>query len=247
MTDLFDLAARLDQAALFGRAMAQPDLGSAEDGYAVQADLVSRRLARGDTPAGVKLGFTSTAKMAQMGISEVIIGRLTRDAAVADGGVLDISGLIHPRVEPEVAFRIAGAEAPYVDAVAPAVEIIDSRYRDFRFSLGDVIADNTSAAAYVIGSWLPLDRTGIGNRGVLLEIDGAVVETGSTAAILGDPMRAIGRALALAARLGIPVPAGSILLAGAATAAAPLAGGAHVRATVAGLGTAGFRTTGGAS
>jgi 2-oxo-3-hexenedioate decarboxylase len=235
-----DLAERLDTAAR--DALAIPQIVSAAGldapaAYAVQEALVARRLARGERLVGIKLGLTSRAKMAQVGVDEVIWGRLTDAMAVADGSTVDVSRLIHPRIEPEVAFLLdASGDAV---AVAPALEIIDSRYADFKFSLADVIADNSSAAAYALGPWHPL-TSHLDNLGVLLEVDGRVAQIGSTAAILGDPRRAVAAARRLA---GSPAEAGWVLLAGAATAAVPLAKGAHVRAVVEGLGTVAVRAS----
>ncbi|HEX6968629.1 MAG TPA: fumarylacetoacetate hydrolase family protein [Micromonosporaceae bacterium] len=243
-SDLDVLAARLDEAAR--SATAVPSLAAALDpdsAYAVQAALVERRLARGERLVGLKMGLTSRAKMAQMGVDEVIWGRLTDAMRIPDGGKVDLRPFIHPRVEPEVAFLLDRAPEPGDDfatavrAVAPALELIDSRYRDFKFGLADVIADNTSAAGFVIGPWQPVPA-GLDNLGVLLEIDGRVVQAGSTAAILGDPRRAFHEAVRLAARHGVRMREGWVLLAGAATAAVPLTPGAHVRAVVEGLGTA---------
>ena len=93
------------------------------------------------------------------------------------------------------------------------------------------------AAGYVLGPWRPLP-VGLENLGVLLEVNGEVVQTGSTAAILGDPRRALAQGLRLAAQAGLTPQAGWVLLAGAATAAVPLTPGSHVRAVVEHLGTA---------
>ncbi len=235
-----NLAERLDTAALDGVAISQIVSAAgldADAAYAVQEALVARRLARGERLVGLKLGLTSRAKMAQVGVDEVIWGRLTDAMAIADGATVETSGLIHPRIEPEVAFLLdASGDAV---AVAPALEVIDSRYADFRFSLADVIADNSSAAAFAIGSWKPLPD-GLDNLGVLLVVDGRVTQIGSTAAILGDPHRALAAARRLA---GPPAEAGWVLLAGAATAAVPLGKGAHVRAVVEGLGTVAVRAS----
>jgi 2-oxo-3-hexenedioate decarboxylase len=235
-----DLAERLDGAAQDGVAIPQIVSAAgldADAAYAVQEALVARRLSRGERLVGIKLGLTSRAKMAQVGVDEVIWGRLTDGMAIADGATVDTSALIHPRIEPEVAFLLdASGDAV---AVAPALEVIDSRYADFRFSLADVIADNSSAAAFAIGSWQPLPD-GLDNLGVLLEVDGRVVQIGSTAAILGDPRRAVGAARHLAGSRAEP---GWVLLAGAATAAVPLAKGAYVRAVVEGLGTVAVRAS----
>ncbi|WP_326566156.1 fumarylacetoacetate hydrolase family protein [Amycolatopsis rhabdoformis] len=242
-----DFAARLDEAATTRTPCAQLPAGlSLDDAYAVQRQLVDLRLARGERSIGVKLGFTSKAKAAQMGVADVIIGRLTSGMVLADGDELDLSRLIHPRAEPEVAFRLSRAVEPgevpgpdLIDAVAPAIEIIDSRYRDFKFSLADVVADNTSAAAFVLGPWRALDA-GLDNRGVLFEVDGRLVASGSTAAILGDPLRAIPAAVRMAQRHGLPLTAGTVLLAGAATPAVAFEPGTQVSATVSGLGRARF-------
>jgi len=238
-----DLAGRLDRAQQAAEPIAQLTASADLDApaaYRVQADLVARRTGRGERLAGLKLGLTSQAKMAQMGVHEVIWGRLTDAMQIPDGGTVELAGYVHPRVEPELAFLLTGQDGPAgspVRAVAPALELIDSRYRDFRFTLPDVIADNTSAAGFVVGQWQPVPA-GLANLGVLLEVDGRVVQTGSTAAILGDPLRALRQGLRLAAGAGVRPVDGWVFLAGAATAAVPLAPGAHVRAVVEGLGTA---------
>lgn len=161
------LAQRLDTAQTSRRdtpSLADSHELDIDDAYAVQAALLELRVGRGERVVGVKLGFTSKAKMAQMGVSDVIVGRLTDAMRIADGDEVDLSRFIHPKVEPEVAFRLCRDVDPKdpstdiescVDAVAPAVEIIDSRYRDFRFTYTDVVADNTSAAGYAIGPWRP--------------------------------------------------------------------------------------------
>jgi 2-oxo-3-hexenedioate decarboxylase len=251
MTGLADLAEMLDRATLSATPILQLTDSvplTLDEAYQVQHHGIARRIARGDTIVGVKLGFTSKAKAVQMGVSDVIAGHITEDLRIEDGGTLDLSRLIHPRIEPEVAFRL-GAEIDPHDPlddplaarveVAPALEVIDSRYRDFRFSLTDVVADNTSAAGFAVGSWCPLSSVGgIENLGVVLEVDGVVVETGSTAAILGDPRRALGAVKRMAARFGFALPAGTVVLAGAATAAVPVPSGAGsaVVTSVAGLG-----------
>lgn len=201
------------------------------EAYDVQRELVARRVARGERVVGSKLGLTSKAKWAQMGVDEVIAGVLTSAMAVEDGGEVDLATLIHPKVEPEVAFRLVADVDPAdeqadivaaVGAVAPALEIIDSRYRDFRFTVTDVIADNTSAAAYVIGPW-SLMTDDVASLDVELLVDDVVVEKGSTADILGDPRDALRALVPIAAARGIALRAGDVVLAGAATAAVFLA------------------------
>ncbi|MDT4922194.1 MAG: 2-oxo-3-hexenedioate decarboxylase [Pseudonocardiales bacterium] len=237
----------LDAAQRDVRAVDQLDLGpDLEAAYEIQRELIDRRLARGERLVGCKLGFTSQAKMTQMGVSEIIVGRLTDAMQVDDAAGVALSRFIHPRIEPEIAFRLGrdvissadGDIADCVDAVAPALEIIDSRYRDFRFSLPDVIADNTSAAAFVVGEWQSMRD--VADLPVRLLVDGIEVEAGSTAAILGHPLRALEQLVDLAARYGIGLNAGDVILAGAATAAVRF-GEQRVIADVRGLGTAAVR------
>lgn len=257
MTAAAAFAAALDRAQRTASPIARLDAGEViglGTAYAAQHALVARRVARGERVTGVKLGFTSRAKAAQMGVDDVIIGTLTDAMRVPDGGAFDPRAAIHPRVEPEVAYLLGadldGAsdelDPAAVAAVAPALEVIDSRYRDFRFSLDDVVADNASAAAYAIGPWRSPEEAGrLDNRAVRLELGGRLAQAGSTAAILGDPARALAAARRLAREHGFTLRAGTVLLAGAATAAVPLPRSGLVEATVAGLGRVSFRVEGG--
>ena len=253
MIDIAAAAERLDVAAI--DAVATEQFGDAlglEDAYRVQQALIARRIARGERGIGVKLGFTSRAKMIQMGVGDLIWGRLTDAMLVEDGGEIRLSRFIHPRVEPELAFligrrltgRVSMLEAQAaITAVAPAMEIIDSRYRDFRFSLPDVIADNTSGAALVVGPWSSSD-VDIANLGMVMSIDGEAAQIGSTAAILGHPLRSIVAAARLAGAASEALEPGDILLAGAATAAEPLRTGIHMIVEAQYLGRAAFSVAG---
>jgi 2-oxo-3-hexenedioate decarboxylase len=247
--DVDELAARLDRAVRSATAipqLSQETPLSLEQAYAVQHAGIALRAGRNDPVVGVKLGFTSEAKARQMGVSDVVIGRLTASMQVPDDGTLDVGGLVHPRIEPEVAFRLGTALEPdaaddplsAVSEVAPALEIIDSRYRDFRFSLEDVVADNTSAAGFVLGEWRSFEgvRAALAGAAVSLAVDGVTVEKGATSAILGDPVRAVAAARRMAGQYGFGLPAGTVILAGAATAAVALEPGVLVEASVDGLG-----------
>ncbi|TDD96093.1 2-keto-4-pentenoate hydratase [Actinomadura rubrisoli] len=239
--DVRALAATLDDAVSGVRAISPLTEAAPFDvptAYAVQRAGIELRTGRGERLAGVKMGFTSRAKMVQMGVDDVIWGLLT-DAMFAESAV-DVSGLVHPRIEPEIAYLI-GREVRSVAEVETAVagvavgfEVLDSRYRDFKFTLPDVIADNASAARFGFGAWHA--PRAVPNVGLLMEIDGRPVQTGSSAAILGDPARSLRAAARLALGAGIVLEPGWIVLAGAATAAVPLPKDAHVRVTGAGLG-----------
>lgn len=197
------------------------------------------------------MGFTSRAKMQQMGLADVIWGRLTDAMQVEEGGNVERSRFVHPRVEPELAFllkkplsgNVTGPEAlAAVEAIAPALEIIDSRYQDFKFTLPEVIADNASSSGFVMGGWHD-PRIDFSNLGLVLSIDGRPVQMGSTAALLGHPLRSLVAAARLSAAAGEPLQAGWIVLAGGATPAEWIRPGQHVSVEMQTLGSAAFHLT----
>lgn len=255
MMSLDILAERVDTAANTATAIPQlteqvPGL-TVEDAYAIQALSMKRRYARGETRIGVKMGLTSRAKMQQVGVDEVIWGRLTDGMRLEEGATLSRARYVHPRAEPEIAFLlkaplagdVTAAEAmAAVEAIAPAIEIIDSRYQDFKFTLPDVVADNSSSSGVIVGNWFSPD-TPIDNLGLILEADGRAVQVGSTAAILGHPVRSLVAAARMVARAGEALKPGDIVLAGGATAAHPLAVGMHIRAVFQNLGAVGITVT----
>lgn len=227
---LTELAEQVDSAALHAEPIAQLTRHQPlklHEAYAIQRLSMARRCERGERSIGIKLGFTSRAKMQQMGVSALIWGWITDAMLHDDGTELDLGRYIHPRAEPEVCFLtskpidrpLTALEAVgYLEAVAPALEIIDSRFCDFKFSLEDVVADNCSSAGLVIGPWSRRFEA-LDNAGVVLRCDGRVVQVGSTAAILGHPLRAVVQAARLLAESELVLPAGSLIMAGAATAA----------------------------
>ena len=216
--------------------------------YRIQQASIAARLQRGERIVGMKMGFTSRAKMVQMGVSDMICGRLTDAMLVEDGGSIRMADFVHPRVEPEIAFllkrAIRGKLTPLqamdaVEAVAPALEIIDSRYEAFKFSLSDVVADNSSSSAFVVGAWCRPDSN-LDNLGMVMSFDSRAEAIGSSAAILGHPARSLAAAARLAEERGLELEAGSIVLAGGATAASALRAGLHVSLEVQTLGFTGF-------
>ena len=126
-----------------------------------------------------------------------------------------------------------------MEAVAPAIEVIDSRYENFKFSASDVVADNSSSSSFVLGPWNAPD-VALSNLGMVLEFNGQPVQIGSSAAILGHPGRSLAAASRLVAEAGGELQAGWIILAGGATAAEALEPGVYVRNCVERLGQTGF-------
>ncbi|MSQ70630.1 MAG: 4-oxalocrotonate decarboxylase [Betaproteobacteria bacterium] len=254
MADIHKLASRVDDAARGAKGIAQLSHDvqiTLDEAYEVQKQSIGLRLSRGEKRIGVKMGFTSRAKCIQMGLSDLIWGRLTSGMVVEDGGPLSLARYVHPRVEPEVAFllksELAGNITPLqalsaVEAIAPAMEIIDSRYENFKFSLSDVVADNASSSGFVTGQWHS-PNFDFSNLGMLMSFNGKPVQIGSSAAILGNPLRALVAAARFAAAAGEPLLPGWIVMAGGATAAEALKADTWVEHEVQHLGRVGFSVT----
>ncbi len=212
-----------------------------DTGYEIQDLNLRRRLERGERLVGVKLGLTSRAKQERMGVHSPFVAWLTDAMVLPIGDPVPQRRLIHPRVEPEIVFvmgeRLEGPGvtcAQAMSAVATVwggLEVIDSRYRDFRFTAGDVAADNASSAAFVTGPvGVEPSRLDLSLEAVLVEVDGVVVDSATGAAVQGHP----GEALALAAndlaRRGHAIEPGWLVLTGGMTDAVFAPPGASVAA-----------------
>lgn len=256
--DIDACAALLDDAARDARPIAQLTTGRGQgmtlaDAYAVQLAGVDLRKIRRETLVGMKMGLTSRPKMQQMGVDTPIYGHLTSGMVLDDGGSVERSAHCHPRVEPEIAFVLArdlhGPTTPAqamaaVGGAAAALELIDSRYQDFKFTLPDVVADNASSSRFVLGatakapSDLVVGGYDLGNLGMVMEVNGRPVEIGSSAAIYDHPARSLAALANLLHAEGEHLRAGMVVLTGGATAAVALQPGDHVRVRVDGLGQA---------
>lgn len=216
------------------------------DGYAIQDALLDRHVAAGARIVGAKLGLTSVAKQVEMGVHEPIGGWLTDRMTLAPGEALDTATLVQPRCEPEIAFLLArdlaGSETTAADVLAAtggvmaAIEVLDSRYRDYRFTLPDVIADDASAARYVLGPVVP--AAGVDLRGCVahFHVSGRLVGTATGAAVMGDPAEAVAWWVRHLAASGRSLTAGMVVLSGALMGAHPVGQSDTVRATIDGLG-----------
>ncbi len=250
---LQETARKLDEAARSASSIQQLSetyAFSLADAYEIQRLSIDRRLERGEQLVGYKLGFTSKAKMVQMGVGDLIWGRLTDQMMIEDGGEIALGDYVHPRVEPEICFlinkplsgKVTLLEAwSAVEAVAPALEVIDSRYANFKFSLEDVVADNCSSSGFAVGPWNRPDID-ISNLGMIVRVNGRDTGFGSSAAILGHPARSVVSAARCLGEAGEQLLPGQILMAGAATEAMALQPGQFIQLQVDQLGFAGLST-----
>lgn len=222
------------------------------DAYAIQDEILRRKLARGARVAGWKAGLTSHAKMKQMGVESPVFGFLVDDYIVPEGGTVKTRELIHPKVEPEICFVTRtelrgpgchiGAVLAACDVVLPGIEVIDSRYRDFKFDLKSVVADNTSAARFVVGGRArPAAQLDLRTLGIVLEKNGEPVAFGAGAAVLGHPAAAVAMLVNHLGARDQVLPAGSLVLSGGITEAVAVQAGDHVTLRVQHLGSVSLR------
>ena len=215
--------------------------------YAVQAAGLQLRVQDGETLIGGKLGFTSRAMQQAMGVDHPNSGWLS-DAMLIHDGVVRLDTLIHPKVEPEIAFLLKRCLIPPVHdadvlhatrAVIPCLEVVDSRYRDFRFRALDNIADNSSAGAVVLGDPVRLTADiDLSLTGCAVRVDGRLRETAAGAAVLGHPAAAVAW---MANQASASLCAGHLVISGGMTGPVDLTPGTFVRADLDRLGSVQLR------
>jgi 2-keto-4-pentenoate hydratase len=234
-------AAERDRAPIPPLTVTHPGITPA-DAYEIQLRNIRRRTAR---VVGHKIGLTSAAMRQMMGVEEPDYGHLLADMRVE--GVADASRYCYPRIEVEVAF-ILGGDLPgescaeddvlaATEAVAPAIELIDSRITDWKIALADTIADNASSAGFVLGDARakPADIDLLGIEAVLRR-NGEEVARGRAAAVMGNPATAVAWLARSVAGFGVRLRAGHIILPGAMDRAVDARPGDDFRADFAGLG-----------
>tara|TARA_R110002072_G_scaffold288917_2_gene455644 strand:+ start:23942 stop:24727 length:786 start_codon:yes stop_codon:yes gene_type:complete len=217
------------------------------DAYKLQWLGIDMRVADGEKVIGLKMGLTSEAKRKQMDLDSPLYGVLTDKMQVANNGEYSMEGQIHPKIEPEVAFLIGkdlnGTPSreeilDAVEAVYPCMEILDSRYKQFKyFSMEDVISDNSSSSQFILGEPInDFKNINLAQLKMKMSINGTVAQEGMTDAISGDPVISLVQQFELLAKTGKTLPAGSIVLAGAATPAVALEPGMEISLEVESLG-----------
>lgn len=218
---------------------------SVDAAYAVQERVMTLRESGGGRRVGRKVGLTNPAVQTQLGVSEPDFGVLLAEMEASNGSVVDVSQLIAPRIEAELAFIMREdlhetsreAVLAAVSHVVASFEIVDSRIADWKITIVDTIADNASSAKYVLGETkLSLDRLTPADVSMTLTRNGEEVSSGSGAACLGDPINALVWVAETAARLGRPLRAGEVVLSGALGPMVPFEAGNTYETRITGLG-----------
>jgi len=231
------------------------------DAYAVQRAGLARLRVQGARVVGHKVGLTSLAMQEMLGVDQPDFGYLTSAMVSEDGAALAAGAFVAPRAELEIAFRLReplhGAALEVADvlaateAVAPAIEVIDSRIADWQLTIADTVADNASSGHVVLGAWRPADGLDLAALEGTLTVtgrDGEERVDGRGDAVLGHPATAVAwLARALHEYGGDGIDAGEIVLSGAMARAVPVAAGSAARGRVEQLGDVGVTFTEGSA
>lgn len=218
---------------------------NAEDAYLIQNEVIKLRERDGHNVFAPKMGLTSKAKWDQMGVDSPIVGYIFDDM-IEEGNTINVLDYIHPKIEPEIAIvlknEISGLDLTIEDVlkntdyVLSCAEVIDSRYKNFDFTLTDVIADNTSASGAVFGrEKYPITNIELDSEEVTFKLNGEVVAEGKGTAVLGHPASAIVELGAFLYQQGKVVPAGIPIMTGGITSAVLVKPGDKVEITYSNL------------
>ncbi len=215
-----------------------------DEGYAAAAALRQHRLDAGWRSVGRKIGFTNRSNWARYGGYEPIWGTVydrTLIMACDDRAEVSLTGLVQPRIEPEICFKLKHAPRDWTDLerllesiewIAHSVEIVQCHHPDWKFRLADCTADNGLHGRLVVGSSMriadvPRIVENLPRLSVLLKKQGKVIDRGSGESVLGSPLLALAHlADALAGQpKAPPLTSGEIVTTGTLTDAHPVQAG----------------------
>ncbi|HJP76465.1 MAG TPA: fumarylacetoacetate hydrolase family protein [Pseudonocardiaceae bacterium] len=213
--------------------------------YTVQKRQTASRIAAGATVVGHKIGLTSPAVQWQLGVDQPDFGVLFDDMSVSVE--FPAARLVQPKAEAEIAFVLsADLDDPgltiadvrsAVGYATPALEIVDSRIREWDITITDTIADNASSGLFVLGDeQAELSRFEPRTATMALEVDGEPASRGTGADCLGDPLAALLWLARTAHAHGDPLRAGQIVLSGALGPMVAVRPGSTIHAQISGLG-----------
>ncbi|WP_321388605.1 2-keto-4-pentenoate hydratase [uncultured Enterococcus sp.] len=207
-----------------------------QEAYLVQLATIEKELAQGRRITGKKIGLTSAAMQQSLGVNEPDYGHLLDSMEIKNNGKVSPELVLQPRVEGEIAFILKeDLKGPNVtafdviqatDYIVPAIEIVDSRIKDWKLTLQDTVGDNASSGLYVLGEnqfrLLDVDLRVVG---MALYKNGVLQNTGAGAACLDNPINAVVWLANKLADYDIFLKKGEVILSGALSAAIPAEAG----------------------
>lgn len=209
---------------------------SVEDAYNIQLFQIRQKVEKGAVVVGKKIGLTSKAMQEMFNVTEPDYGHLIDDMMYGDGETIRLNKFIQPRIEFEIAFVLNNdLKGPGVtmndvveatDYVVPALEIIDSRIKDWQIKFEDTVADNGSSAGAIIGSTTAkLDDLDLAAVKMTVTRNGEFLDSATGSAVMGHPAQAVAWLANALGSYGISLHAGEVILSGALSKAIPIEDG----------------------
>ncbi|AXF57196.1 2-keto-4-pentenoate hydratase [Salicibibacter kimchii] len=221
---------------------------SIDEAYQIQLQTIEGKVKEGQRITGKKIGLTSKAMQEKLGVSEPDYGHLLDGMGVRNRETVSFNRVLQPMVEGEIAFilkkDLAGPDVTTLDvlqatdAVVPALEIVDSRIKDWKITLPDTIADNASSGLYVLGDHpKKIEDIDIKQMGMALYKNDELQNTGVGVAAMDDPAKCVAWLANKLAAFDIKLKASEVILSGALSAAIKGEPGDEFYAKFADLGT----------
>lgn len=218
-----------------------------DDAYKIQLKVIKIKEERGEKVVGKKIGLTSKQMQELLGVYEPDYGHIMDVMMCFEEDSIDTSQLIQPKVEAEIAFILnESLEGPGVTVakvlkatkgVIPAIEVIDSRIKDWKIKIQDTVADNASIGRVVLGGRItPVENLDLRLVGMVFKKNGKIISTSAGAAVLGNPAQAVAWLANKLADYGVKLEAGEIILSGSLIPAVDVKPGDYVEAEFNGLG-----------
>ena len=201
------------------------------DAYAVQLINMRRMMEEGKKITGKKIGLTSLAMQKSLGVDQPDFGFLFDNMDASAAGVILAQDVLQPRVEGELAFilkkglsgKVSADEVlQATDYIVPAIEVVDSRIRDWKLTIVDTVADNASCGRYLLSKQrIEPNKTALEEIEMTLWKNGEKVNSGFGNAVMGNPVNAVAWLAACLNEYGVSLDAGDVILSGALSAAVP--------------------------
>ncbi|MCS7116565.1 MAG: fumarylacetoacetate hydrolase family protein [Nitrososphaerales archaeon] len=222
-----------------------------DDAYKVQMSIIEKKIQRGDTIIGRKIGLVSRAAQKTFGIHEPVYGHLMKSMVLLEGEVVKMDKLIQPMIEAEMAFILGrDLKGPVTVAeilastigILPAIEVVDSRIKDWKVKIQDMVADNVAGAHVILGGRLTdIYEVDLRHIGLVFEKNGEVLTTAAGASVFGNPAYAVTWLVNKLSEHGITMRAGEVVISGSLIGAWPVKSGDNFRATFDRLGSVSVR------
>ncbi len=214
-----------------------------EDAYKIQLKTIGAKVNAGATIVGRKIGLTSRAMQALVGLHEPDFGIVLDNKVLAEGQAISIEKMMYPRIEVEIGFylkeTLRGPGINVIDVLAatagvfPLLEVKDSRIRDpHNTSIYDSIADNSTTGVVILGGKLTPLTEDLDLRlvGMSFEHNGRVIDSAAGVEVYGNPAEAVAWLANKLAEYGMLLNKGEFVMSGGMTKAIDVTPGSFFRA-----------------